>query len=100
MDQIFTRFAKTLGIPNETLQHDKVAENLQVVEYKNGQEYAPHHDFGSDGLAEQRYATLLLYIKDPDVPAGGTVHDAGGHTSWPKAFGGRGLTARPPKGSG
>lgn len=101
MDHIFSRFADVLDIPNDVLTHDRCAENLQVVEYHKRQEYAPHHDFGSDGKNETRYATLLLYITD--YADGFTVddpHGAGGHTGFPKAFGGRGLRVRPPKGSG
>jgi len=98
MNHIFSRFADVLNIPNDILTHDKVAENLQIVEYQNSQEYAPHHDFGSDGKIESRYATLLLTISD--VPELENVHDAGGHTGFPKAYNGRGLRVRPPKGSG
>jgi len=98
MDHIFSRFADVLNIPNDVLTHDKVAENLQVVEYLTKQEYAPHHDFGSDGKKESRYATLLLSISD--VPELDNVHDAGGHTGFPKAYNGLGLRVRPPKGSG
>merc|ERR1719285_116505 len=98
MDHIYARFADVLDIPNDVLTHDKVAENLQVVEYHPSQEYAAHHDFGSDGKFQNRYATLLLSISD--LPEIENIHDAGGHTGFPKAYGGRGLRVRPPKGSG
>jgi len=98
MDHIYSRFADVLNIPNDILTHDKVAENLQVVEYHPRQEYAAHHDFGSDGKIQTRYATLLLSISD--LPEIENIHDAGGHTGFPKAYNGRGLRVRPPKGSG
>jgi len=98
MDHIYSRFADVLGIPNELLTLAKLAEHLQVVEYQTQQEYKPHHDFGSTGIGKKRYATLLLSISDiPDVK---NVHDAGGHTGFPKAFNGLGLRVRPPKGGG
>lgn len=98
MNHIYARFADVLNIPNDVLTHDKVAESLQIVEYFKKQEYSAHHDFGSDGKKQTRYATLLLSISD--VPKVDNFHDVGGHTGFPKAYGGRGLRVRPPKGSG
>jgi len=87
-----------LGIPDDVLQHDTTAEHLQVVNYSTNQEYSPHHDFGYTGRPNQRYATLLLYIAescDETNPL-----NCGGGTGYPKAYNGRGLKLRPPKGSG
>tara|TARA_B100000927_G_scaffold250325_1_gene214707 strand:- start:564 stop:1223 length:660 start_codon:yes stop_codon:yes gene_type:complete len=56
------------------------AEHLQVVRYKLGQEYAPHHDafpVESDQLQKgggQRIATALLYLNSPEE---------GGETAFP-----------------
>jgi len=87
---MFSRFADVLGLTDEELQHDSCAEELQVVKYSPGQEYTPHHDFGYSGLPNQRFLTLLIYVKGAEK---------GGGTSFPKAFGGRGLKLRPPPGS-
>ena len=91
IDQIFARAADVLGVHNEIMQHDTNAEHLQVVRYVKNQQYMPHHDFGYSKGHGQRILTLLLYI---DIP------EEGGGTSFPKAYGGRGLEVRPPKGSG
>ena len=91
MEQIFGRAADALGVEDSTMQHDTNAEHLQVVRYLQNQEYTAHHDFGYAKTSNQRILTLLLYI---DVP------EEGGGTSFPKAFGNRGLVVRPPKGSG
>jgi hypothetical protein len=40
------------------------AEDLQVVNYKIGQKYDSHHDWGSSGYPESRLITLLLYLTD------------------------------------
>ena len=91
MEQIFGRAADALGVDDSIMQHDTNAEHLQVVRYLKNQEYTAHHDFGYAKTSNQRILTLLLYI---DVP------EEGGGTSFPKAFGNRGLVVRPPKGSG
>merc|ERR1719233_914647 len=59
-----------------------------------------HHIMTSDLMERRqtRYATLLLSISD--LPEIENIHDAGGHTGFPKAYNGRGLRVRPPKGSG
>lgn len=90
LDNMFSRFADVLGVPDEWLQHDKCAEELQVVKYATGQEYTPHHDFGYSGKPNQRFLTLLMYIHPPKM---------GGGTSFPKAYEGRGLQVKPPMGS-
>lgn len=89
LERIYKRFGDVLGIDHVLLSSDKNAEELQVVHYNKTQEYAPHHDFGDDGTPEQRFLTLLLYIKLPD---------AGGATSFPKAANGRGLQVVPARG--
>jgi len=90
LDHMFSRFADVLGLSDEQLQHNRCAEELQVVKYAPGQEYTPHHDFGYSGKPNQRFLTLLMYIHPPKE---------GGATSFPKAYGGRGLQLRPPMGS-
>ena len=91
VDRVFQRMAEVIGVPDEVLNHDQNAENLQIVHYTKGQEYTPHHDFGYTGKPHQRFLTLLVYI-DPAPQGGGT--------SFPKAFKGRGLAVEPPRGSG
>jgi len=86
LDHVYKRFGHVLGIDHTLLGPNKNAEELQVVRYDQSQEYAPHHDFSDDGTPEQRFLTLLLYIQLPD---------AGGATSFPKAFDGRGLQLVP-----
>jgi prolyl 4-hydroxylase len=90
LDSIYRRFADALNVRDEDLMHDVSAENLQVVRYNKGQQYQSHYDFGYSGRPNQRFLTLLLYLEVPEK---------GGHTSFPKAFGGRGMNVRPPKGS-
>ena len=57
----------------------KNVEELQVLNYKVGQEYTSHHDFGASGRPEQRFITLLFYLNNQLSP------NAGGETSFPKA---------------
>lgn len=87
------RFADVLGLDETRLHHRDLAEQLQVVRYEHGQQYNPHHDFGEDssGNNGQRFLTLLLYV---------VVPKQGGHTSFPKAFGGRGMRLKPPNRGG
>ncbi|KAJ1449502.1 hypothetical protein M885DRAFT_535286 [Pelagophyceae sp. CCMP2097] len=89
LENMYLRFADVLGLDEKQLNAKANAEELQVVRYRGAQEYAPHHDFGDDGLPEQRFLTLLLYIQ---LPA------AGGATSFPKAAGGRGISVVPARG--
>ena len=60
--------------------HHSIAESLQVVRYRAGEEYTAHHDFvyPSQQLWYQptRFATLLLYLNDDFE---------GGHTVFPRA---------------
>lgn len=91
LDTLFRRFADALNISEAKLHHNKNAENLQVVHYKVGAEYSPHHDFGDDGNRQNsRFLTLFIYLK----PA-----EQGGGTSFPNAFGGRGMKVFPKPGS-
>jgi len=87
LDVIHERFADVLGLTDEEVRG--AAELLQVVRYRQGEEYAPHHDYGA---AEnmQRLLTLLVYLDTPE---------AGGGTSFPHAFEGRGLYVQPRRGS-
>jgi len=61
-------------------------EPLQILRYRPGQEYKPHTD-AIPGLANQRIATMLVYLNDDFE---------GGETEFPKA----GLTVRPRRGEG
>lgn len=91
LETVHRRFADVLGLDEGIVHSHGVAEELQVVRYKVGQQYQPHHDFSDTGVQNQRFLTLLLYIE----PA-----EQGGGTSFPKANNGRGLRVRPPAGSG
>jgi len=61
-------------------QHHSIAESLQVVRYRKGEEYTPHHDFVSPSINKRhqpsRFATLLIYLNDVDE---------GGETRFPRA---------------
>lgn len=77
-ESLFLRAAHLLKIDEKLLTTANNAEDLQVVNYQNGQKYDPHHDWGVSGYPESRYLTLLLYLSDPP-------HDrAGGETAFPK----------------
>jgi len=89
LDQIFRRVADILNLEDHHLQHHTNAEHLQVVQYKHGENYGPHHDFSDDGTEKSRYLTFGIYLRTPTK---------GGYTSFPKAYGGKGLKARPPQG--
>eukprot|EP00531_Pseudo-nitzschia_arenysensis_P018619 CAMPEP_0116117316 /NCGR_PEP_ID=MMETSP0329-20121206/1504_1 /TAXON_ID=697910 /ORGANISM="Pseudo-nitzschia arenysensis, Strain B593" /LENGTH=595 /DNA_ID=CAMNT_0003610865 /DNA_START=38 /DNA_END=1823 /DNA_ORIENTATION=- len=62
-------------------QHHSIAESLQVVHYKKGEEYTPHHDFISPSINDRhqpsRFATLLIYLNDVE---------GGGETRFPRAI--------------
>lgn len=83
---IHERFADILGVSDEDLEGS--AEALQVVRYELGQHYAPHYDFTID--RSRRLLTLLVYLEPPG---------AGGGTSFPQAFEGKGLRVTPTRGS-
>ena len=65
-----------------------------MVHYGEKQEYRNHLDFFDTGRPHTRMLTLLVYLNEP-TPG---VPPAAGGTAFPKAFGGRGLHVRPPKG--
>lgn len=85
VDRLYHRAARLM---NATLHEDN-AEQLQVVHYQQGENYFSHFDCDFSKL-HTRAATLLLYLTD---------HVAGGETSFPRAFGKRGLRLHPGKGS-
>lgn len=94
MDSIYRRVADVLQLPQE-LMHSEfpsgIAENMQVVHYRNGQHYASHHDWGVRDSPHTRFATLLLYLNEPLK---------GGETAFPKAQVGdpEGMVVTPKKG--
>jgi prolyl 4-hydroxylase len=78
-------------------QHHSIAESLQVVRYKKGEEYTPHHDFISPSINDRyqpsRFATLLIYLNDVKE---------GGETRFPRAvnnFNAEGIEITPKVGS-
>jgi prolyl 4-hydroxylase len=87
IDRIYRRAAHLLQIDEQLLQsqtiddelsaHEhSVAESLQVIRYREGEEYAPHHDWVVSEPRNQyqptRFATLLMYLND-DFEGGRTV---------------------------
>jgi len=90
MEKIFSRFSRVLNISDDRLQHDRNAENLQVVHYGPGQKYSPHYDFSDSGAPPQRFLTLFIYLK---------AATKGGGTGFPLAYGRRGLKVTPREGS-
>ena len=90
-DIIYRRAASVLGMDESLLQkhtiHDNLdahehslAESLQVVRYRKGEQYTPHHDFVYPPTMHRyqptRFATLLLYLND---------NFTGGETVFPRA---------------
>eukprot|EP00536_Pseudo-nitzschia_multiseries_P005479 jgi/Psemu1/238540/estExt_Genewise1.C_1030007 len=85
---IYERAATVTGIDPElfqkfhesSAQHHSLAESLQVVRYKQGEEYTPHHDFVAPSINNRhqpsRFATLLIYLNDVEE---------GGETRFPRA---------------
>jgi prolyl 4-hydroxylase len=85
-DQIYRQAAQILQMDESLLQapiddnihfyRHSIAESLQVVRYKLGEEYTPHHDWTNPSqrhrLQPTRFATLLLYLND-DFEGGQTV---------------------------
>lgn len=65
---------------DSSAHHHSIAESLQVVRYKKGEEYTPHHDFVSPSINNRhqpsRFATLLIYLNDVEE---------GGETRFPRA---------------
>jgi prolyl 4-hydroxylase len=64
----------------DVASHNSLAESMQVVRYRQGQEYTAHHDFTYPSSFNRhqptRFATLLLYLNEPDK---------GGETVFPRA---------------
>lgn len=59
VSRIEQRIARFLNWPIE------YGEGLQVLRYSEGQEFKPHHDYYSVKTANQRTATLLIYLNEP-----------------------------------
>jgi prolyl 4-hydroxylase len=108
-DRIYRRAAAVLGLDESLLQPpvdderlhahvSSLAESLQIVRYKRGQEYTAHHDFvypsQKHRLQPTRFATLLLYLNDDYM---------GGQTVFPRAVNAHyhdGISIDPKKGKG
>jgi prolyl 4-hydroxylase len=92
IDAVYRRAADLLNIDEALLRERDVgevperddhlltlAEDLQLVNYKETQEYTSHHDFGYSRIGREaqgaRFATLLLYLNEGMV---------GGETSFPR----------------
>ena len=91
LDTLYLRAADVLRIDEKMLFTSTNAEDMQVVNYVNGQKYDSHHDWGVSGYAESRFITLLLYLTDMvDI-------DAGGETAFPKGADGYGFKVHPGK---
>ena len=86
-DQLYQRAAKVMQLDDALLRaplddgwdradEHSVAESLQVVHYRVGEEYTAHHDFVYPKMTARhqptRFATLLLYLND-DYEGGQTV---------------------------
>ena len=80
IDTIERRLAALLNWP---LDH---GEGLQVLRYRSGAEYKPHHDYfdpSQPGAASilarggQRVATLIMYLSSPERGGGTVFPDAG-----------------------
>jgi prolyl 4-hydroxylase len=91
-ESITRRVADALRINESLLIPQKNSEDLQVVNYKVGQKYDSHHDWGVSGYPESRFITMLFYLNSLD-------EHAGGETSFPKGGEGGGFKVRPVKGS-
>lgn len=87
LNTLFNRFADVLGMERKQLfTKSGCTESLQFVEYQEGQQYHPHHDFSYSGRPEQRFSTLLIYLQMPR---------RGGETAFLKAHDNRGLKVTP-----
>lgn len=92
VDGVYHRAAQAMHIDESLLRHrselrydiashHSIAESLQVIRYKKGQQYTPHHDFVYPDMQNRyqptRFATLLLYLNDVEE---------GGETTFPRAI--------------
>ena len=88
-DKIYRRAAQIMKMDEAAFGHNapiddsiddakyhSIAESLQVVRYKVGEEYTPHHDWVLPSQLNRyqptRFATLLIYLND-DFEGGQTV---------------------------
>jgi len=92
-ESLFLRAADVLQIDQNILRNTANAEDMQVVNYVDGQKYDSHHDWGVSGYPESRFITLLLYLTDQPSKT------SGGETAFPKAAGGGGMKVHPGKGN-
>jgi prolyl 4-hydroxylase len=79
IDEALLRQREKGEIPERDDHLTTLAEDLQLVNYKQTQEYTSHHDFGYSRVGKDkqgaRFATLLLYLNEGMV---------GGETSFPR----------------
>lgn len=92
-DSISRRVADVLRLDEKILTSSANAEDMQVVNYKNGQKYDSHHDWGVSGYPESRFITMLMYLNDQFDEA------SGGETAFPKGGANAGFKLRPKKGT-
>lgn len=92
-DAVYRRLANAVGIPEELLSNDEIAEPFNIVHYLTTQEYTPHFDTGVSESDQSRFLSSLMYFNTPT---------SGGATSFPKSplpNGGQGLVVPATKGS-
>ncbi len=92
IDAVYRRAAQAMRIDESLLRHrsdlrydiashHSIAESLQVIRYKKGQKYTPHHDFVYPDMQNRyqptRFATFLLYLNEVEE---------GGETTFPRAI--------------
>lgn len=79
IDEALLRQREKGEVPDRDDHLTKLSEDLQLVNYKEAQEYTSHHDFGYSRIGKEkqgaRFATLLLYLNEGMV---------GGETSFPR----------------
>lgn len=65
IDAIENRASMLLGIPVSQI------ETLQLLRYREGQKYEPHHDYFKNDEKNNRTATALVYLNDLPENSGG-----------------------------
>lgn len=89
ISRIERRIATLLHWPEEN------GEGLQILNYRVGAEYKPHHDYFDPGMpgastllsrGGQRIATLLMYLNNPPNGGGTTFPDVGIEIAPQKGF--------------